>query len=121
MHGFDQEKIGPLGRLGQIVRFHKVERREKLRSKGLKDVVPEEEEVPKPEIPEEEAKGKVREIYDKQLKEKGFVNDITKVFSMRPEFMEAWQTLNDALKANMEERIYELATISATSGIRCTA
>jgi len=72
-------------------------------------------------IPEEEATGKVREIYDKALKDQGFVRDATKVFSMRPEFMEAWQTLNDALKANMDERYYELATIAATAGIRCTA
>ena len=71
-------------------------------------------------IPEEEATGKVRQIYDKELKDQGFVRDVTKVFSMRPEFMEAWQTLNDALKANMEERYYELATIAATTGIRCT-
>jgi hypothetical protein len=72
-------------------------------------------------IPEDEASGKVRKIYDKELKEQGFVNDATKVFSLRPEFMEAWQTLNDALKANMEERKYELVTIAVTSGIRCTA
>ncbi|MBW1709531.1 MAG: hypothetical protein JRG97_10700 [Deltaproteobacteria bacterium] len=72
-------------------------------------------------IPEEQATGKVAEIYNKELKARGFVADATKAFSLRPEFMEAWTTLNNALKANMEERYYELATIAATAGIRCTA
>jgi alkylhydroperoxidase/carboxymuconolactone decarboxylase family protein YurZ len=72
-------------------------------------------------IPEEEATGKVREIYEKVLKESGSVGEGTKVFSLRPEFLEAWQTLNNALKENMDERYYELATIVATAGIRCTA
>ena len=72
-------------------------------------------------ISEEEATGKVREIYENEKKKSGSVRDATKVFSLRPEFMETWQLLNNALKENMEERYYELATIVATSGIRCTA
>jgi alkylhydroperoxidase/carboxymuconolactone decarboxylase family protein YurZ len=71
-------------------------------------------------IPEKEATGKVRKIYDKELRDQGFVRDTTKVFSIRPEFIEAWHTLDNALKANMEERYYELATIASTSSIRCT-
>ena len=71
-------------------------------------------------IPEEKATGKIRKIYEKELRGKGFVKDVTKVFSIRPEFMEAWHTLDNALKANMEERNYELATIASTSSIRCT-
>ena len=72
-------------------------------------------------ISEEEATGKVREIYEIELKNKGSVGDATKVFSLRPEFMEAWQLLNNSVKANMEERYYLLATIVATAGIRNTA
>ena len=72
-------------------------------------------------ISEEEATGKVRQIYDKAIKEQGFVKNITKVYSMRPEFMEAWGKLNTALKTNLDERYYELATIAATTRIGCTA
>jgi alkylhydroperoxidase/carboxymuconolactone decarboxylase family protein YurZ len=49
------------------------------------------------------------------------VSEAAKVFALRPEFLESWRNINDALKSNMDPRYYELATIAASSSIRCTA
>ena len=72
-------------------------------------------------IPVEEATGLVREIYEKELNDQGSVKDLTKVFSMRPEFREVWNKIDNALRANMQERHYELATIAATTAIGATS
>ena len=72
-------------------------------------------------IPEEEATGKVREIYEQELKTTGSVKDNTQVFSLRPEFAKSWLKLNDALTASMQQRYYELATFAATVAVRNTA
>jgi uncharacterized peroxidase-related enzyme len=64
-------------------------------------------------VSHEEAEGQVRELYDADLKRLGYIANYTKAFSHRPEVYQAWQRLNAAIKANMDLRHYELATLAA--------
>jgi uncharacterized peroxidase-related enzyme len=44
--------------------------------------------------------------------------NLTRAFSLRPEVYAAWRQLNGAIKANMDLRRYELATIAAARRLR---
>ena len=48
----------------------------------------------------------------------GFLPNLTKGFSPRPDVYAAWRQLNGAIKANMDLRRYELATLAAASRLR---
>ncbi|RBY77083.1 peroxidase [Blastococcus sp. TF02-09] len=48
----------------------------------------------------------------------GYVANYTKVFARRPAVLEAWRGLNAAVKASMDPRRYELATVSAALRLR---
>lgn len=72
-------------------------------------------------IEEDEATGLTGELYKEDIEKNGFVSPVTRVFSLRPEALLAWRTLDNALTSNMDARYYELATIVATVGIRSTA
>lgn len=72
------------------------------------------------EIPEAEATGTVRALYDADLKTQGFVNNHLKVFSLRPEALEAWRVLIGAIRGKMRLRLYELVTLAAASALECT-
>lgn len=71
-------------------------------------------------VPEEEATGKLREIYGKYRQNLGYVPNYTKALSLRPEFMEAWGNLLGAMCRNMRLRPYELVAIAAASTMKCT-
>ncbi|MFQ1002969.1 nuclear transport factor 2 family protein [Modestobacter sp. SSW1-42] len=43
-----------------------------------------------------------------------------RVFARRPEVLAAWQQLNGAIKAQMDPRRYELATVAAALRLRCS-
>jgi alkylhydroperoxidase/carboxymuconolactone decarboxylase family protein YurZ len=70
-------------------------------------------------IPEDEATGKLRELYDADLKNLGHVANYTKAMSLRPAVIEAWRNLSAAIRANLDLRRYELVTIAAASALRC--
>ncbi len=72
------------------------------------------------EIPESEATGKLRDLYDADLKTQGYVNNHLKVFSLRPEALEGWRTLIGAIRGKMRLRLYELVTVAAASELECT-
>jgi uncharacterized peroxidase-related enzyme len=59
------------------------------------------------------AEGAVRELYDADREQYGYVPNFTKVFSLRPEVYQAWAGLNGAIKSGMALRTYELATLAA--------
>ena len=71
-------------------------------------------------IPEDQAEGKVRDLYQADLQRMGYVANYTKAFSLRPEVYEAWAKLLKAIRSNMRLRRYELVTIAAASGLQCT-
>jgi len=72
-------------------------------------------------VPVEEATGKVKELYDEDLRIHGRVRGATQMLSARPEISAAWRSMNGALQLTMDPRHYELATIAATISVRCSA
>ncbi len=70
-------------------------------------------------VSEAEAQGKVREFYDGDLKTYGFVPNTSKVFSPRPEVLEAWRGFQGSIRKNLRLRRYELVTLAAAQALRC--
>ncbi|MGH2867805.1 MAG: carboxymuconolactone decarboxylase family protein [Solirubrobacteraceae bacterium] len=64
-------------------------------------------------VPEAKATGAVAEMYDADRETLGDLPNFTKAFSLRPDVYTAWRHLNGAIKANMDLRQYELATVAA--------
>jgi len=71
-------------------------------------------------IPAEEATGKLKEIYDGEMKTQGFISNGTFTFSLRPEAFEAWEHLLKTVRSKMRLRRYELVTIATAGAIHCT-
>jgi uncharacterized peroxidase-related enzyme len=69
-------------------------------------------------IPPERATGAVAELYDTDRANLGHVANFTRAFSLQPEVLAAWQRMNGAIKAGMDLRRYELATMAAASRLR---
>ena len=68
---------------------------------------------------EAEAEGKLREIYEGDRKTLGYVPNHARVFSLRPEVLEAWRTLQGSIRKNLKLRRYELVTLAAASALNC--
>lgn len=69
-------------------------------------------------VPEDEAEGLVAQLYQAELDDDGYVGNSTKAFSLRPQSLQAWEELGAAIKANMDLRRYELATLAAARRLR---
>ncbi len=69
-------------------------------------------------VGETEATGPVAEMYDRDRSPDDRVPNSTKAFSLRPDVYAAWLQLGAAIRANMDLRRYELATIAAARRIR---
>ena len=69
-------------------------------------------------VPESQASGAVAEMYERDRELFGDLPNFTKAFSARPEVYAAWRQLNAAIKANMDLRRYELATLAAARRLR---
>ena len=61
--------------------------------------------------PDESGDAAVAAAYDRDRATLGYVANYTKVFAHRPDVLAAWQGLNGSIKAAMDLRIYELATL----------
>lgn len=72
-------------------------------------------------IPEEEAEGLVREIYDEDGARWGFLPNFTQLFSHHPEAYRAWLELIKAIRGQMDLRRCELATVAAARALKSTA
>ncbi len=64
-------------------------------------------------VPEAGATGAVAAMYEADRDAFGELPNFTKAFSLRPDVYAAWRQLNGAIKANMDLRRYELATVAA--------
>src|SRR3954467_11820851 len=69
-------------------------------------------------VGEDEAAGPVAAMYETDRETFGFVPNFTKAYSARPAVYAAWRQLNGAIKANMDLRRYELATLAAAHRLR---
>ena len=69
-------------------------------------------------IPPSAATGAVAEMYETDRAALGQLPNFTQAFSLRPDVYAAWKSLNGAIKANMDLRRYELATVAAARRLR---
>ena len=69
-------------------------------------------------VPPEDASGEVKAMYDKDLAAQGYVANYTRAFSARPDVLQRWLALKDAITSGMDPRLYELATVAAATAIR---
>lgn len=68
-------------------------------------------------VSESRATGAVADMYQRDREAYGELPNFTRAFSPRPAVYAAWRQLNEAIKANMELRRYELATLAAARRI----
>jgi uncharacterized peroxidase-related enzyme len=71
-------------------------------------------------VPEDQASGSVAESYEDDRQTFGQVRNLTAGLSLAPEIVAAWLQLNGAIKARMDLRRYELATVAAARRLRST-
>src|SRR4051794_34626391 len=71
-------------------------------------------------VPESDATGAVAAMYETDREVFGFLPNLTQGFSLRPDVYAAWRELNGSIKANMDLRRYELATLAAAGRLRST-
>lgn len=69
-------------------------------------------------VPPERAAGAVADVYESDRAIHGHVPNFAQAFSLQPEAYAAWRELNGAIKAGMDLRRYELATIAAARRLR---
>lgn len=70
-------------------------------------------------VQEGEAEGRLREIYDGDRKSLGYVPNHARVFSLRPEVLEAWRAFQGSIRKNLRLRRYELVTLAAAKALNC--
>src|SRR6478735_7857221 len=69
-------------------------------------------------VSEDQATGAVAAMYEADRQAFGYLPNLTTGFSLRPDVYAAWRQLNGAIKANMDLRRYELATVAAATRLR---
>ena len=71
-------------------------------------------------IPPAEAEGKVKELYDLDVRDLGYVSNGTQAMSLRPDAFMAWEVLRKTVRSKMRLRRYELVTLASASALHCT-
>jgi len=69
-------------------------------------------------VAEDSATGLLAELFAADRKSWGYLPNLATTFGIRPEVYQAWRQLNGAIKANMDPRRYELATVAAALALR---
>jgi uncharacterized peroxidase-related enzyme len=69
-------------------------------------------------LADEQVTGAVAEAYESDLADEGYVSNVSRTFSHRPEVLAAWIGLKDAVTSTMDRRRYELVTIAAARRVR---
>ena len=72
-------------------------------------------------IPLEESTGKLRELYDEDIKTYGYVRSPTQALSLRPGAITAWKNLLATIQSSMNQRHYELLTVAASRILKCSS
>jgi uncharacterized peroxidase-related enzyme len=65
-----------------------------------------------------DAGGQAAAMFAADLERTGYVANLTRLFACRPAVYQAWRQLNEAVKANMDLRRYELTTLAAARQLR---
>jgi uncharacterized peroxidase-related enzyme len=69
-------------------------------------------------VTDEEAEGELAELYAQARESEGFVPNMLRAFSPRPEVWAAWVQLKNTISGGMDTRRYELATLAAARELR---
>jgi uncharacterized peroxidase-related enzyme len=69
-------------------------------------------------VTQDSATGLLTELFAADRKSWGYLPNLATTFGLRPEVYQAWRQLNGAIKANMDPRRYELATVAAAVALR---
>jgi uncharacterized peroxidase-related enzyme len=69
-------------------------------------------------VSEDQATGAVADLYREEEERFGYLPNLARAFSSRPEAYEAWRQLIDTIRGAMDLRRYELATIAAAAQLR---
>src|SRR5688572_11326137 len=69
-------------------------------------------------MPVDQATGDVRAMYEHYQASLGYVPNYTKVFSQRPQVMDAWANLLASTRSHLDLRRYELITLAAARALR---
>ena len=67
---------------------------------------------------ENAVEGAAAEMYADAVASSGYLPNMARIFSHRPEVMTAWEALIGAIKGNMDLRRYEVATLGAARQLR---
>jgi hypothetical protein len=72
-----------------------------------------------PPVADEDAEGLLRELYDKDLEEDGYVSNTTRIWSYRPELAVTWRQLHKMIRSHLRLRTFELITLVTSRAIGC--
>jgi hypothetical protein len=71
------------------------------------------------EILSEEGTGQLRELYDQDLNDQGYIDQSTRIFSQRPDVLADFRVAQRKVRTHLRLRRYELVTIAAARAIGC--
>jgi hypothetical protein len=71
-------------------------------------------------VPETDATGLLKEIYDKDLAADGYVHNYVRALSLHPEIITAYRGLIKMLRERVDLRRYELITFAVSAAVRCS-
>ncbi len=70
-------------------------------------------------IPDAEAQGTLRELYDQDLKDEGYIWNTTRVWMYRPEMLGTWRQVQKTVRTHLRLRTFELVTLAAARAMGC--
>ncbi len=71
-------------------------------------------------VPEGEASGLLKELYEAETKARGYIPGFASVFSLHPEVYDAWKKLIAPVRDGMRLRRFELLTFATAMALGCT-
>ncbi len=71
-------------------------------------------------IPEEQAENLLKDLYQAEHKNNGYLPNYARAFSLNPEAYEAWKKLIGSVRSRMRLRRYELVTFATAMSVDCT-
>jgi uncharacterized peroxidase-related enzyme len=70
-------------------------------------------------VSDEDAEGSLRVLYDNDRKTDGYVRNVSRVWSYRPELGVEWQQMLKTIRSHLRLRSFELITLAASRAIGC--
>lgn len=71
------------------------------------------------EVEYDQAGDRLRELYDRAIKENGYLPHFRSVFGLRPDVLASWLETTRLIRSHMRLREFELVTLAASIAIGC--